>query len=381
MKRFLLFGLGVICIVALTAAGTPGFKHPFEFTLVANDTDPSLVSFTLAPRLAGALAGPGGLGLLEDPDWPYRTAIGFLALSSNTIGVGNTASGFLALKTNTEGGYNTASGGYALFSNTTGSQNTASGYAALSSNSTGYGNTCNGVWALQANISGYQNTASGSYALYSNTTGAANMASGSYALTNNTTGMGNSASGYLALQANTEGSYNTASGYEALQGNTTGLYNLASGAFALAENTTGSFNTGVGRCAGQYSTEGNYNIYLGAEVMGTATDTNTIRIGKPYDASGTPPEGQNQTFIAGIVENPISSGLAPLVVGITSDGRLGTLPSGSLPEGPVSGSLLFLIPGATVPAGYSFIGSTDLTLSAPGSRKPTKLTVYVYTKQ
>jgi len=123
-------------------------------------------------------------------------------------------------------------------------------------------------------------------------------------------------------------------------------------------------------------------------VRGLPEDTNTIRIGSPYayDSSANMQTGQNQTFIAGITETPFIAGDAPAVVGITNEGRLGTMSSDLLPPGPqgpageglVSGSLLFLVPSATPPAGYAFLGTCDFSL---GGKKPTKLTVNVYKKQ
>ena len=49
-------------------------------------------------------------------------------------------------------------------------------------------------------------------------------------------------------------------------------------------------------------------IGLGADVRGMADDANTIRIGTPYNAAANPPAGQSRTFVAGIVNNALSSG-------------------------------------------------------------------------
>jgi len=46
MKKLLLFGLGVICIATLAAAGSSGSRHPVEFTLVAADADPATLLST-----------------------------------------------------------------------------------------------------------------------------------------------------------------------------------------------------------------------------------------------------------------------------------------------------------------------------------------------
>ena len=59
-------------------------------------------------------SGPSPLTLIEDSGSPYRTAIGYQALFSNTTGFSNTASGYQALYANTTGSYNTATGAGAL---------------------------------------------------------------------------------------------------------------------------------------------------------------------------------------------------------------------------------------------------------------------------
>jgi hypothetical protein len=56
---------------------------------------------------------------------------------------------------------------------------------------------------------------------------------------------------------------------------------------------------------------------IGANVYGLSSDTNTIRIGLPFDGTN----GQNQTFIAGIRGTTVSGGL-PVV--IDPNGQLGT---------------------------------------------------------
>lgn len=319
MKRILWLALGVICIVALATAGTSGVKHPIEFTLVASghstSGDPAPMSFTLAPRSIepGGLGVLSGSGYIEDPDFPFNTAIGYQALANNT------PENVFPYK---------------------GCHNTTIGYQTLFSNTTGYLNTASGHQALYNNTEGYQNMASGTWALY----------------------------------LNSIGHNNTASGYDALDMN------------------NGNWNTALGRSAGHNCLLGSYNIYLGAMVWGLNTDTNTIRIGLPYNSTAA--QGQNQTFIAGIVEKPFTVADAPTVVGITSGGQLGIMSSELLPQGPtgppgpqgpageglVSGSLLFLAT-ASSPAGYTLLGTCDFSLAVSGTHKPLKLTVYVYQKQ
>jgi len=127
----------------------------------------------------------------------------------------------------------------------------------------------------------------------------------------NTTGSDNTASGLIALQSNTTGAENTALGAFALATNSTGKNNTAEGSGALANATTGSNNVAVGFDAGLNLKAGNNNIILGANVPGTASDANTIRIGK----QGT----QKSTFVAGIYPTAVTGS----TVVISSAGKLG----------------------------------------------------------
>jgi hypothetical protein len=134
-------------------------------------------------------------------------------------------------------------------------------------------------------------------------------------------GANNTAAGNLALASNTTGVYNTAIGAWSLMSNTQGSDNTATGAMALTSNTTGRSNTAFGDFAGSHATTGSYNVYLGASVSGTAADTNTIRIGLPYESGyGT---GQNRTFIAGIHGAQLAGPTYQVVV--DANGQLGTL--------------------------------------------------------
>jgi hypothetical protein len=204
--------------------------------------------------------GTRPLTVIEDSGSPFRTALGHLALS-NTTGVNNTGVGYLA-----------------LISNTIGSRNTGIGYRVLESNTTGNRNTAIGSSALNINTE-HDNTATGYVALGNNTTGSRNTAIGASALDLS------------------NGSDNTAIGYSTLSSFPVGNENTAVGGNALFE-TSGDRNTGVGALAGYRTTTGVDNIIIGARVFGTAADTNTIRIGKPFD--GFSGQGQYATFIAGI---------------------------------------------------------------------------------
>ncbi len=83
----------------------------------------------------------------------------------------------------------------------------------------------------------------------------------------------------------------------------------------MNKNTTGSNNTSLGFLAGQNLTTGSNNIDIGANVVGAASEANTIRIGK----QGT----QKATFVAGI------SGVAVTgsTVVVNASGKLGVATS------------------------------------------------------
>jgi hypothetical protein len=71
---------------------------------------------------------------------------------------------------------------------------------------------------------------------------------------------------------------NTAVGWRALQLNTGNGNSTAVGASALG-NSTGFENTALGTNAGVNLTDGVFNIDIGAEVVGVAGESRTIRIG------------------------------------------------------------------------------------------------------
>ena len=87
----------------------------------------------------------------------------------------------------------------------------------------------------------------------------------------------------------------------------------------------GQRNTALGYRAGANATTGSDNVFVGAEVRGTAADTNLIRIGRAYDSgAGT---GQNQTFVAGIYGTELSGVVQPVFV--DANGQLGTVTPGA----------------------------------------------------
>jgi hypothetical protein len=172
----------------------------------------------------------------------------------------------------------------------------------------------------------------------------------------------NTAIGYRALW-NTTGAGNTATGFDALYSNASGNKNTASGYEALYYNATGHFNTAFGDSAGYKATGGSYNVFLGAEVLGSAADTNMIRIGFPYDGTTNPPSGQNQTFIAGIYGTPITGGF-PVV--INANGQLGIAAVPVPFNGPPGGS--GTQPPATVAQLQQQVRDQQTTIADQGAR-------------
>ena len=255
-----------------------------------------------------------GAGALRFNNGGENTAVGFQALFNNTTGISNTANGYQALFSNKEGFFNTANGAFALANNRIADNNTATGYGALYRN-TGMQNTANGAYALSSNTLGHNNTAIGYIALSSNTTGTENTVTGVSALENNTTGFRNTAVGASALLFNGVGVANTAVGWRALQFNTGNGNSTAVGASALG-NSTGFENTALGTNAGVNLTDGVFNIDIGAEVVGVAGESGTIRIGTTAT--------QTRTFIAGISGATVAGGVG-VIVG--TDGKLGTVVS------------------------------------------------------
>ncbi len=100
--------------------------------------------------------------------------------STTTSGTGNTAIGQLALVSNSSGDNNTAIGYQALNRNTS-SNNVAIGALSLQLNTSGQSNNAIGSGALSRNTTGFDNTAIGTNALYKSSTGSKNIAIGNNA--------------------------------------------------------------------------------------------------------------------------------------------------------------------------------------------------------
>jgi Chaperone of endosialidase len=149
--------------------------------LFSNTTGPFNNAFgngALASNTTGDRNTAIGEGaLLSNTTGAHNIALGVSALRNNSTGNDNVAIGQDACSQSQGGQFNTAVGSNSLIFNTADS-NTAIGGLALSSNTAGQANTGVGGTALFNNTTGIRNTAVGASALASNTTGSNNIAIG-----------------------------------------------------------------------------------------------------------------------------------------------------------------------------------------------------------
>ena len=230
--------------------------------------------------IGASAATPTALGTVYGKtDASALTFIGYNA-GVNSSGTGNTALGYVALQTNTTGNYNTAVGWNA-------------GQAA-----TGSENTFVGVQAGSASTGSY-NVAIGKQALQQNTSGASNTGLGFLALGSVTTGASNTAVGTNALKAMTTTNSNVAVGESAGTATTTGYENVFIGAGAGSNNTTGYFNVFIGNKAGQNNgpTTGSTNTIIGNDARVTASNSNTQLVVAARQSATA--KGDNTGFIDG----------------------------------------------------------------------------------
>ncbi len=228
--------------------------------------------------------------------------------------------------------------------------NTAIGNVALNSNTTGSGNTATGNRALSNTTTGSNNTATGSEALSTNTTGSDNTSFGRSALLANTTGSSNTATGQSALRDNTTGGSNTAIGSRALEPNTTGVANTAIGRSALFSNTTGSNNTALGNKSDVGSGALTNATALGNGAIVTAS--NTIQLG---NASVTDVKTSG-TVTAGAVTYPRTDGTNGQILTTNGSGTLSWAPG--LPTSNTPGDMLYWSGSAWVKVAAGSNGQT-----------------------
>jgi hypothetical protein len=226
----------------------------------------------------------------------FTTAEGCNALHQLFGGLGNTGVGWYSLFLAGDASFNTGVG---------------AGTLALTSR-TGVGtdgnsNTAVGTAAMILNLSGSQNVAVGTNALVNNMMGSDNNAVGVFALYNNDASF-NNAFGRGALLANVDGSGNNALGDLALTSNVSGIGNTAVGDDALG-GSAGSFNVAVGDGAGSAITTGSNIIAIGTNVSGVDSDLGEL---------------DDSCYIGNIAGQPVSASNFVGIVGVDSDGKLGT---------------------------------------------------------
>jgi hypothetical protein len=119
-----------------------------------------------------------------------------------------------------------------------------------------------------------------------------NSAIGYHALKNNYLGSGNTALGSFSLSCNVFGDNNTAIGVNSVSSNTNGFGNVGVGNYTLTRNRVGSFNISIGHAAGYYNRDIGNKLYIASH---------------PVD----------EKFIC---DNPLGSGLVPLVFGDLEQG-------------------------------------------------------------
>jgi hypothetical protein len=122
-----------------------------------------------------------------------------------------------------------------------------------------------------------------------------NTAVGHSSLKGNYQGIKNTAIGSHALFCNVYGENNAALGYSALGGNTVGHANVGLGSFTLNNNKGGNFNIAIGQGAGYYAKDVSNKLFIASHNV----DSNFI------------------------CDNPLGSGLTPLVYGDLQELRFG----------------------------------------------------------
>lgn len=257
-------------------------------------------------------------------DGNNNTAIGNLALTTNTNGNNNTAVGNLALNLNTNGISNVAVGANALekgrgiFNHF----NVAVGVQALQNDSTSFGgNTGIGFQAGMNNSGGSNNFYGGFITARTMASGNDNTVIGSSAMQNHISGDSNVVIGTKAMGTSIglkKGNYNTAMGFEALFSNDTSS-NTGIGYRSLRAVTNGADNTAIGINSGNNLTTGTNNTFVGALTQAASGSlTNATAVG--YQAS----VAQNNSLILGSISS-VNGASATVNVGIgtnTPDARL-----------------------------------------------------------
>jgi hypothetical protein len=323
-----------------------------------------------------------------------NTAIGNLALSSNTTGTFNSAFGSQSMLSNTDGRYNSAYGHGSLQNNTTGQYNTAVGLTSLLNNTSALYNTACGFQALLFTTTGGENSAYGRQSLRNNTTGIQNVGFGAFSsLLNatdsncivigynvtgagsNTVTLGNTSITTTRLRGNVQGGsfvkdggtnsqylmadgsvsngpfvpYTGATGavnlgaYDLIvngltvgKGTGTGnLQNTAVGVLALSSATTSTSNTAIGFSALKSNTTGPSNVAVGREaLLNVTTGEGNVAVGSAAGIGIT--TGGRNIFIGLVAGGGTTTGGSNTFMGDFA-GRFNTVANGNTAIGKSAG--------------------------------------------
>ena len=214
----------------------------------------------------------------------------------------------------------------------------------------------------------------------STATGEGNIAIGFSVLTNDTSGQFNCGIGAEVLQANTTGSFNSAYGLATLYSNTTGSENVGIGNGSLYSNTTGGYNIAIGYNAlnpynNTTSTDG-YNIAIGnqAGYNYTGTETNNILIGQVLGTAGESNMLRIGNTGDGLLVGNLSTNIMNIIAteGIsTTAGTSTTITAGTSPytysNTSASNQEVFISGGAITALTFSPAGANPLTINTSTS--------------
>ncbi len=172
-------------------------------------------------------------------------------------------------------------------------------------------------------------------------------------------GSNNAGFGYFNLNALTSGGDNSALGFSALTSLQSGAGNVGVGYEAGAFLLTGAENTLIGDLAGtNYTGSESSNIIIGSNVLGTAAESNVLRIGA---ATGTGTGQLSKAYIQGIASVSVSNKNY-----VTIDTTTGQLGSDAVPTS-FTWSVITANQTAAVNNGYICNKAGTLALALPAS--------------
>lgn len=276
--------------------GDAGSATPVAGTIsiITNYTDPINAGSTVL------FTGSGSTIQLVTTDSNANTLIGTSTGNVTVSGERNTGLGSICGQNLTSGNANILIGTYAGRDITTGSGNLLIGDGSTAPMLRG-STTAAGLYGFGANGSVFLHNYGGS--------------------TSGNTFVGYNSAGNFNAGQTSSNRNNSAIGVSTLSFLTTGTNNNVLGRGAGGALTTGSYNTLIGVAAGvNYSSSESSNICIGHNVIGSGTESNTMRLGV---STGTGVGQINRTFIAGI--RGVTTGISNAIpVVIDGAGQLGT---------------------------------------------------------